>query len=234
MNERWTNQGLWVANVKWMLWLLFVFLLGCAERTTLAPVTESAGKDRAYYVAQKGDTLFSIAWRYDKDFREIAYYNRLNDDAPLKQGQKIYLVPRKRREPTPPIVTKVVNYGKAGHWRWPTTGKVVRRFAPKNGQKGIEIEARYGQAVYASRGGRVAYSGDGLRGYGNLIIIKHGGDYLSAYAYNRANRVKEGQWVKAGAKIAEIGKKGKRRGVLHFEVRYRGKPVDPLKLLKRH
>ena len=168
------------------------------------------------------------------DSKELAYYNRLDDEATLHAGQKIYLVPvvKKSRQKSAPVATKVVTYGGSGRWRWPAKGRVVKKFSLKAGQKGIDIQGTLGQPVYASRAGRVAYSGDGLNGYGNLIIIKHSGDYLSAYAYNRVNRVREGQWVKAGDKIAEIGKKGKRGSMLHFEVRYRGKPVNPLNILR--
>lgn len=118
----------------------------------------------------------------------------------------------------------------ASAWIWPAHGKVVTTFS--NGEtKGIDIAGKLGDAVRASSGGRVVYAGAGLRGYGKLVIIKHDADFLSAYAHNDALLVKEGQTVKKGQTIAELGKTDADRPKLHFEIRRRGKPVDPLKYL---
>ena len=115
-------------------------------------------------------------------------------------------------------------------WGWPAKGKVIRTYSGMN--KGINIAGAIGDAVYASAPGKVVYCGDGLRGYGNLVIIKHNSQYLSAYAHNSAVFVKEGAWVKQGQIIAEIGKSGSSKSMLHFEIRRAGKPVDPMPLLK--
>ena len=117
------------------------------------------------------------------------------------------------------------------HWVWPTSGKIWHRFGKHN--KGIDIVGRLGQAVLASAAGKVVYRGDGLSGYGRLIIIKHNADYFSAYAHNQRLWVKEGDQVKAGQKIAEMGKSGAERVMLHFELRRAGRPVDPLGYLPR-
>ena len=118
----------------------------------------------------------------------------------------------------------------ASAWIWPAQGKVVTTFS--NGEtKGIDIAGKLGDAVRASSGGRVVYAGAGLRGYGKLVIIKHDADFLSAYAHNNSLLVKEGQTVKKGQTIAELGKTDADRPKLHFEIRRRGKPVDPLKYL---
>lgn len=114
-------------------------------------------------------------------------------------------------------------------WYWPTQGKLVKRFASSN--KGIDIAGRLGQAVNSTAAGVVMYSGNGLRGYGNLLIIKHDKRTLSAYAHNQKLLVKEGEPVKAGQKIAEMGSSGARQVMLHFEIRRDGKPIDPLKVL---
>ncbi|MCB1960237.1 MAG: peptidoglycan DD-metalloendopeptidase family protein [Rhodocyclaceae bacterium] len=117
-------------------------------------------------------------------------------------------------------------------WMWPASGKVVSTF--NNGQaKGIDIAGKPGDAVQAASGGRVVYAGAGLRGYGKLVIIKHDADFLSAYAHNRALLVKEGQSVTKGQKIAELGNTDADRPKLHFEIRRRGKPVDPLQYLPK-
>nr|ELR9635934.1 murein hydrolase activator NlpD [Citrobacter farmeri] len=117
-------------------------------------------------------------------------------------------------------------------WRWPTDGKVIENFgASEGGNKGIDIAGSKGQAIIATADGRVVYAGNALRGYGNLIIIKHNDDYLSAYAHNDTMLVREQQEVKAGQKIATMGSTGTSSTRLHFEIRYKGKSVNPLRYL---
>ena len=115
-------------------------------------------------------------------------------------------------------------------WQWPAQGNVVERFG-ENGSKGIDIAGTLGSPVVAVAPGKVVYSGTGLRGYGLLIIIRHAGDYLSAYAHNEKAMVKEGQQVQAGQVIALMGDSDAQRVELHFEIRRFGKALDPLKLL---
>jgi lipoprotein NlpD len=115
-------------------------------------------------------------------------------------------------------------------WIWPTKGVVLAGFDEvKN--KGLDIGGALGDQVLAAADGRVVYVGAGLRGYGNLIILKHNNTYLSAYAHNHTLLVKEDQSVRKGQKIAEMGSSDVDRVKLHFEVRRQGKPVDPLKYL---
>ncbi|RAL74565.1 peptidase M23 family protein [Enterobacter hormaechei] len=117
-------------------------------------------------------------------------------------------------------------------WRWPTDGKIIENFATsEGGNKGIDIAGSKGQAIIATADGRVVYAGNALRGYGNLIIIKHNDDYLSAYAHNDTMLVREQQEVKAGQKIATMGSTGTSSTRLHFEIRYKGKSVNPLQYL---
>ncbi len=121
-------------------------------------------------------------------------------------------------------------------WQWPTKGKVITNFSSANGaNKGIDLKGKKGDSVRAAALGRVVYAGSGLRGYGKLVIIKHNDTYLSAYAHNDRIRVKEGQNVKAGQHIADIGSSGSRTESvkLHFEIRQNGQPVNPLKLLPK-
>jgi lipoprotein NlpD len=119
-------------------------------------------------------------------------------------------------------------------WRWPVSGPLVRSFvATGQAHKGIDIKGKMGEPVRASKAGVVVYSGSGLVGYGNLLILKHSDRYLSAYGHNRRLLVKEGDSVKAGAVIAELGDSGTDIPKVHFEVRVDGKPVDPLRLLPR-
>jgi len=119
-------------------------------------------------------------------------------------------------------------------WKWPAKGKLIAKFSnKKQGNKGIDIAGNRNDSVKAAADGRVVYAGDVLRGYGQLIIVKHNDDYLSAYAHNDRILVKEQQAVKAGEVIAKMGDTDAERVMLHFEVRFRGKSVNPLKYLPR-
>jgi len=115
-------------------------------------------------------------------------------------------------------------------WIWPVQGQVLTGF-DETKNKGIDIAGKLGDAVLAAADGRVVYAGAGLRGYGNLIILKHNNTYLTAYAHNRTLLVKEDQSVQKGQKIAEIGSSDTDRVKLHFEIRRQGKPVDPIRYL---
>jgi lipoprotein NlpD len=117
-----------------------------------------------------------------------------------------------------------------GHWAWPAAGRVIERFDEAR-NKGIEIGGNIGDAVWAANDGQVVYSGNGLRGYGNLVIIKHTDDYVSAYAHNNEILVTQGQAVKRGQRIATLGTTDAPDPRLHFEIRRRGKPIDPLTYL---
>jgi lipoprotein NlpD len=120
------------------------------------------------------------------------------------------------------------------NWRWPASGQIVSRYlAGDPTRQGINIAGSSGQPIYAAAGGDVVYSGAGLIGYGELVIIKHSDEFLSAYGHNRKRLVSEGQRVTAGQQIAEMGRSGAARDMLHFEIRRNGKPVDPLPMLPR-
>jgi lipoprotein NlpD len=125
---------------------------------------------------------------------------------------------------SPAFTSKVI-------WTWPTKGRVVANFAPSAGRQGIDISGENGQAVLASSSGEVVYVGNGLKGYGNLVIVKHNEEYLSAYAHNKETFVREGQRINTGYRIASLGKNKLKSNVLHFQIRQHGKPVDPKKYL---
>ena len=116
-------------------------------------------------------------------------------------------------------------------WRWPTTGVLQRRFDPAATRRGIGIGGQAGQAVVAAADGQVVYSGTALIGYGELIIIKHSDTMLSAYGHNRRRLVAEGDRVRAGQPIAEMGIDASQQAILHFEIRRNGQPEDPLRFL---
>ncbi|HHT0893280.1 TPA: murein hydrolase activator NlpD [Klebsiella variicola subsp. variicola] len=133
---------------------------------------------------------------------------------------------------TQPTASSTSTSSPISSWRWPTDGKVIEHFSgAEGGNKGIDIAGSKGQAIVATADGRVVYAGNALRGYGNLIIIKHNDDYLSAYAHNDTMLVREQQEVKAGQKIATMGSTGTSSTRLHFEIRYKGKSVNPLQYL---
>lgn len=200
------------------------------------------------HVVARGDTLYSIAFRNNLDYRELAAWNGIGRDYTIRVGQRLRLTAPARRAtaraapaaPTPspgspraPAVAAPAApiIGSAG-WEWPTRGEIARSFSA-SGNKGLDIAGEAGQLVIAARGGRVVYSGTALKGYGELIIIKHDDQYLSAYGYNRRRLVEEGEDVGPGQPIAELGLGPESRPLLHFEVRDRGRPLDPLGLLPR-
>jgi len=117
-------------------------------------------------------------------------------------------------------------------WHWPAKGELIAKYSPSAGVNGIRIAAPKGAPIQAAADGTVVYVGDGLRGYGKLVLIKHNDSYLSAYAHNDAILVTEGQKMKKGESIARMGSSGSDRVMLHFEIREHGKPIDPLAYLK--
>jgi lipoprotein NlpD len=137
---------------------------------------------------------------------------------------------RVENAPSPPAQsTSLAMHGSAAGWIWPTSGQLLSSFSANS--KGLKISGQMGQAIVATAAGEVVYSGDGLRGYGNLVIIKHNDTLLSAYAHNSKLLVKEGETVTQGQKIAEMGSTDTDSPQLHFEIRRHGKPIDPMEFL---
>lgn len=224
----------WFNYIVRCLFFLFALLLaGCGTSNNYAPVIEGWSQPSAkngLYVVQKGDTLYSIAWAFGLDYRDLAQINRLSSPYKISPGQHLQMAgPKKPQKKVYKLAKKDNNI----HiWMWPANGSVVKKFSlQSNGNKGIDISGSLGSAVKASAEGEVVYSGSGLRGYGKLVIIKHSESFLSAYAYNKNILVKEGQIVKAGQRIATMGQTNSGETMLHFELRYNGKPVNPLRYL---
>lgn len=223
-------------------------LCGCETRQTLAPVVELNWKATSHsdrHVVMRGDTLYAIAFRYDKDYRQLATLNRLKPHDTLRVGQVVWLraVRQMGRKPTilqpaiRPYQKRVqaiprVMLASTARWLWPIQGRVLHSFIPQQGRKGIDIAGKQGDNIRAAASGIVAYAGNGLSGYGNLIIIKHNNEYMTAYGNNLRNVVKEGQMVQAGQIIANIGLIERRYWGVHFEIRKSGQPVNPLSYLK--
>ncbi len=145
---------------------------------------------------------------------------------------KEYVGSRGKQNVNTGVSSTASNNVKVTKWLWPTKGRVIKNFSSGDqGNKGIDIAGQRGQSISSTAAGTVVYSGNALRGYGNLVIIKHNDKFLSAYAHNDQLLVKEGQSVKSGQKIATMGSSGTNSVRLHFEIRYQGKSVNPKRYL---
>ena len=201
------------------------------------------------YVVQPQDTLYSIAWRHDLDYRALARWNGIGPDYRISVGQVLSLRPATppfetgpaKRTPSPgaaappgaavpPSVAMApsAQAPASGRWMWPTS---VLQAPHAVAGGGILLQGILGQPVRAACSGRVVYVGSGIRGYGNLIIIKHDENFLSAYAHTREVAVREGQEVLRGQVMAQMGVGPHQAAALYFEIRLNGKPVDPLPYL---
>ncbi len=205
----------------------------------------------------KGETLFSISWRYGVDQKKLAEINNIKPPYTIYPGQVLRLdirggnnqIANKQNSGmavknsgsrSENKAARDNNSAKAGNqqssvaWQWPASGKVFALFQGEAGQnKGIDIGGKLGEPVFAAASGRVVYAGSGLSGYGKLLILKHNETFLSAYAHNDEISVKEGDLVKVGQKVADMGSSGTDRVKLHFEIRSDGSPVDPLRYLPK-
>ena len=218
---------------------------------------ENAGKP-GYYTVRSGDTLIRIGLDQGQNWRDVARWNGIENPNLIEVGQVLRVVPPPEvaaaaARPAPPPeagrpaprpeaagsapaqpaspAPVAVAGDEAVDWMWPAAGTVVASFDEPRGVKGLAIGGKAGDPVMAAADGRVVYAGSGLRGYGNLVIVKHNNTFLTAYAHNQALLVKEDQAVRRGQKIAEMGSTDADRVKLHFEIRRQGRPVDPARLL---
>ncbi|KRG46655.1 hypothetical protein ARC20_04905 [Stenotrophomonas panacihumi] len=216
----------------------------------------SVARPGATVTVRQGDTLYAISRRTNVSPLDLASWNNISSPDTIYPGQTLKLYPGGGTVASRPVTASGGSTSSAGSsttatrpvapapvatpaasgfsWRWPADGVVVGNFVPgETTKQGVDIAGTNGQAVKAAADGVVVYSGSGLVGYGELIIIKHNEQWLSAYGHNRKRLVNEGQVVKAGQQIAEMGRSGATRDMLHFEIRYNGKPVDPLTYLPK-
>lgn len=225
------------------------------EQKFLEPLPKSG-----YHRVERGETLYSIAFRYGFDYRELASANNIGSPYTIYPNQNIKLaaapvksyntpnLPVEKPSVSPivvqnapknsPVISqntpKFENVNTELIWQWPANGRLIGQYSTKDPiNKGIDITGALGESVKAATAGTVVYAGQGLRGYGNLVIVKHNDTYLSAYAHTNRIVVSEQEVVKAGQKIAEIGSTGTDQVKLHFEIRQNGKPVDPLQFLPK-
>lgn len=206
------------------------------------------------YIVQGGDTLFSIAWRYGWDYKKLATLNSIKPPYTIYVGQRIVFSAARPAPLQPAAPDTSTNKTTAAtsntstmpaaqqvsrplppykgvaslSWQWPLKGPLLQTFnSQSETSKGIDIAAPLGSNVRAAAAGQVVYAGNGIQGYGNLLIIKHNDMYLSAYAYNSQLLVSEGDIVDSGQVIARSGKGPQLDGRLHFEIRKDGRPVNP-------
>jgi len=218
---------------------LLLFIAACGSYSSWSDNPQS-------HIVRKGETLFSIAWRYGKNTEDLARWNRLGDGSLIYPGQVLKLTgsssssrPTSRSTSSSPTTSRreskplpSIPAQPSPKWAWPTKGRININFGAKPGTgTGVLIDGKAGQAIYAAALGNVVYAGSGLIGYGQLIILKHNDTYLSAYGYNASLLVKEGDQIKKGQKIATMGEGPERKPRLHFEIRRNGEPVDPRRYL---
>lgn len=182
----------------------------------------------ASYLVHAGDTLYSIAWRFDLDYRVLARNNGLVAPYIIQPGQRVRLgalrpVLVRARAPAPP--------GPKLSWRWPTDAPVSREYG--RGNSGMDFALGVDHRVRSAAAGTVVYAGNGLGGYRHLTIIKHNDTYLSAYSFDRAPHVSEGDSIKAGGLVADIQGTGRATQTLHFEIRKEGEPVSPRSVIRQ-
>jgi len=245
--------------------LVALVVAGCSSYSNNhpAPISSRAqppSERIMVHQVERGETLYSIAWRYDLDFRKLARANGIKAPFVISRGQLLSLDTSKVSEQSARSVNRVASQSKTSSlesslnsgqgktttssakqvatpkvvfsdnwkWQWPVKGKVVESYNPKELRKGIRIKAGGRSAVRSSGPGIVVYAGEGLRGYGKLVIIKHSEILLSAYAHNEQIMVKEGQTVKQMEVISRLGA----NGTLYFEIRKDGYPVNPVSYLR--
>jgi lipoprotein NlpD len=264
-------------------WVGALLVGGCASSGRIDTAADADPSSPHSYVVRPHDTLYTIAWRHDLDYKELARWNNLGPDFKLAVGEVLILqapvravVPRPPppAAPQPPSTGAVAAVPRVGkpvplaeaksapeapaappavvpstiapplvsptaavasvdgvQWVWPTERTSAPRPVPGGG---ILMFGRLGQDVRAAGAGRVVYTGSGIRGYGNLVIIKHGDTLLTSYAHNRELLVREGEEVSMGQVIAHMGTGPHQVCALYFEIRVNGRPTDPMRFLAPH
>jgi lipoprotein NlpD len=215
--------------------VLLALLTACSSAPTKAPAT---------YTVKRGDTLSEIASRHRLNYKDIARWNGIARDYVIYPGQKLKLYPAGKQRVAststparatpgastrPPKTSQIV--GPPVRWQWPVIGGKATLTTRPNGGYGLTISGSTGDEVRAAGDGRVVYTGSGLLGYGQLVIVKHSETYLSAYGHAKTVAVGEGEAVKAGQPVATMGAGPQGEPLLYFEIRINGSPGNPLELL---
>jgi murein DD-endopeptidase MepM/ murein hydrolase activator NlpD len=222
------------------LWLLVALLCGCGPQRVRRPSGPGL-----YHPVQRGENLFRIGKAYGVDHRELAEQNGIDDPSKIEVGQRIFIpgatrilpveiIAPRATEERPPDSAELAEANRGQAFRWPMqAGLITSPFGPRgvSFHDGLDIAAEEGTPVYAARDGRVIYS-DHIPGYGNIVIVSHERGLTTVYAHNSRNEVREGQWVRQGDKVSELGRSGRTTGPnLHFEVRTQNVARNPLYFL---
>ncbi|MDR3106562.1 MAG: peptidoglycan DD-metalloendopeptidase family protein [Yokenella regensburgei] len=220
-----------------------LMLAGCSSNKS----GSSGGSSGPTYTVKRGDTLYRISRTTGTSVQDLARLNGISPPYTIEVGQRLKIngssgstkktgssKSTQTAKVTPSAAVPQSSWPPVGQrcWRWPTSGKVVLPYSTADGgNKGIDIAGQRGQPIYAAGAGKVVYVGNQLRGYGNLIMIKHSEDYITAYAHNDKMMVNNGQSVKIGQQIATMGSSDASGVQLHFQIRYRATAIDPLRYL---
>jgi len=237
----------WAPNA--IVLLISLFLVACSSNKASTTKASAGSYGGSVYTVKRGDTLYRISRMTGSSVGELARLNGISSPYTLEVGQKLRVKSSSGSsnsskktavaKTSKPRSTSTSSVAKAAAppvgskcWRWPTTGKVIVPFSNSDGgNKGIDIAGKRGQPIYASGAGTVVYVGNQLRGYGNLVMIKHSEEYITAYAHNETTLVNTSQKVTAGQKIATMGSSGSDSVNLHFQIRYRATAIDPQRYL---
>lgn len=216
-------------------------MTACASPGKYKPVKKAPGRDfgGVYHFVEKGQTLWRISRAYGVDLETVQWVNNIDDVTSIPIGKKLFIpgadkvlkvVPYRPGEADPLIAAPAINF------LWPLKGTISSGFGPRRNKDhhGVDLPAPMGTKFVASAGGKVAYSGQGMKGYGRVIVLKHTGDLSTVYAHNSTNLVRMGDRVVKGQVIGRVGKTGWATGPhLHFEIRKRGVARNPLSYLSR-
>jgi len=232
-------------NVLWVSFIsAIVFMGGCARhRVTLERPSPHPEKKGIYHVVERHQTLYRICKTYGVDIKEVVSFNGITDPSKIQTGQRIFIPGAKKVLKVEIVIDDVVaepdekvriTYKKLD-FIWPVEGKIADVFEDSEDKRhqGLDISSALGTPVKASYAGKVIYSNNTIKGYGNLIILRHSEEFVTVYAHNQVNLVEEGVWVEKGETIGKVGETGRATGPhLHFEIRRNNKAVDPLPYLR--
>ncbi len=229
----------------WVSFLSISLLIGGCARHVASPRRSSQppGRTGVYHVVERHQTLYRICKTYGVDLKGVASLNGISDPSQIETGQRIFIPAANKvlkveiyiddvaaeQGEKPKIVYQQLDF------IWPVQGKISDVFTEGESKKhqGIDISSPVGTPIRASSGGKVIYSHDGIKGYGNLIILRHSEEYVTVYAHNEVNLVEEGAWAERGQIIGKVGQTGRASGPhLHFEIRKNNKPLNPFLFLK--
>jgi len=231
-------------NILWLSFLSVILLIGgCAKYKIVVGKVPPSEKKGIYHTVEKHQTLYRICRTYGVDINEVARLNGITDKSKIKEGQRIFIRGAKKVLKVEVYIDDVVAepgekekvaYKKI-NFIWPIEGRIADGFNDSESKRhqGINIASPLGTPIKASSAGTVIYSSNTIKGYGNLIILRHSEEFVTVYAHNQVNLVEEGSWVERGEIIGRVGQTGRASGPhLHFEIRRNNKAVDPLLYLK--